>query len=139
MSLGTLTSNNGSSIIDRQGNTLAPSLIFQIDGLDDTFTVISSSVEIDGSWSANIRLDLTFPRGSHNITATFTPNVNYYDSSSGDGFFDSRGYSLLTILSPLDLDPDSRVVRGQEINISLSLIDNSALPVSFSRLRCHSR
>lgn len=127
---GTLTSNNGSSIIDRQGNTLAPSLIFKIDGLDDTFTVISSSVEIDGSWSANIRLDLTFPRGSHNITATFTPNVNYYESSSGDGFFDSRGYSLLTILSPLDLDPDSRVVRGQEINISLSLIDNSALPVS---------
>ena len=109
---GTLTSNNGSSIIDRQGNTLAPSLIFQIDNRDDTFTVISSNVELDGSWSANIRLDLTFSRGTHNITATFTPNVNYYDSSTGDGFFDSRGYSLVTILNPLDLDPDSRIVRG---------------------------
>ena len=126
---GTLTSNNGSSIIDRQGNTLAPSLIFQIDNREDTFTVISSSVEVDGSWSANIRLDLTFSRGSHNISATFTPNVNYYDSSTGTGFFDSRGYSLITILNPLDLDPDSRVVRGEEINVSVSLIDNSALPV----------
>jgi len=127
---GTLTSNNGSSIIDRQGNTLAPSLTFQIDGQGDTFSVISSNVELDGSWSANIRLDLTFPRGSHDINATFTPNVNYYGSSVGDGFFDSRGYSLLTILSPLDLDPDSRIVRGEEMNISLSVIDNSALPVS---------
>ena len=127
---GTLTSNNGSSIIDRQGNTLAPSLIFQIDDRDDTFTVISSTVELDGSWSVNIRLDLTFSRGTHNITATFTPNVNYYDSSTGDGFFDSRGYSLVTILSPLDLDPDSRIVRGDNLNVSLSLIDNAALPVS---------
>ena len=131
---GTLTSNNGSSIIDRQGNTLAPSLIFQIDDRDDTFTVLNSNVLLDGSWNANIRLDLTFPRGSHNISATFTPNVNYYDSSSGDGIFDSRGYSLLTIVSPLDLDPDSRVVRGQEINVSFSLIDNSALPVSLETL-----
>ena len=131
---GTLTSNNGSSIIDRQGNTLAPSLIFQIDDRDDTFTVLSSNVLLDGSWNANIRLDLTFPRGSHNITATFTPNVNYYDSSTGDGVFDSRGYSLLTIVNPLDLDPDSRVVRGQEINMSFSLIDNSALPVALGNL-----
>ena len=126
---GTLTSSNGSAIIDRQGNTLAPSLIFEIDGEDDTFTVISSNVELDGSWSASIRLDLTFSRGTHNITATFTPNVNYYQSSTGTGIFDSRGYSLLTIVSPLDLDPDSRIVRGEEMNISLSLIDNSALPV----------
>jgi len=126
---GTLTSSNGSAIIDRQGNTLAPSLIFEINSEDDTFTVMSSNVELDGSWSATIRLDLTFPRGSHNITATFTPNVNYYQSSSGLGTFDSRGYSLLTIVSPLDLDPDSRIVRGQDMNISLSLIDNSALPV----------
>ena len=73
--------------------------------------------------------DLTFPRGTHNISATFTPNVNYYQSSTGLGFFDSRGYSLLTIVSPLDLDPDSRIVRGEEMNISLSLIDNSASPV----------
>ena len=127
---GTLTSNNGSSIIDRQGNTLAPSLIFQINNRDDTFTVMSSTVELDGSWSANIRLDLTFSRGTHNITATFTPNVNYYDSSTGDGFFDSRGYSLVTILSPLDLDPDNRTIRGQNVDVSLSLIDNAALPVN---------
>ena len=126
---GTLTSSNGSAIIDRQGNTLAPSLIFEIDGDDDTFTVLSSNVELNGSWSASIRLDLTFPRGTHNISATFTPNVNYYQSSTGLGFFDSRGYSLLTIVSPLDLDPDSRIVRGEEMNISLSLIDNSASPV----------
>ena len=35
---GTLTSENGSGIIDRNGNSLLPSLVITIDGFSDTFT-----------------------------------------------------------------------------------------------------
>ena len=126
---GTLTSSNGSGIIDRNGNTLAPSLTFSIDGQSNTFTVTGGNVEPNGSWSAEVRLDLTFPRGTHDLVATYTPNVNYYGSSSGNATFDSRGYSLLTILDPIDLDPDSRTIRGDVISINVSLIDNAGQPV----------
>ena len=126
---GTLTSSNGSGIIDRNGNTLAPSLTFSIDGQSNTFTVTGGNVEPNGSWAAEVRLDLTFPRGTHDLVATYTPNVNYYGSSSGNATFDSRGYSLLTILDPIDLDPDSRTIRGDVISINVSLIDNAGQPV----------
>jgi len=127
---GTLTSSNGSGIIDRNGNTLASSLTFSIDGQSSTFTVTGGDVAPNGTWSANIRLDLTFPRGTHTLLATFTPSVNYYGSGSGEANFDSRGYSLLSILDPLDLDPDRRTVRGDSINVSISLIDNAGQPVA---------
>jgi len=61
--------------------------------------------------------------------ATYTPNVNYYGASSGNSTFDSRGYSLLTITDPQDLDPDSRTIRGDVISVNVSLIDNAGQPI----------
>jgi len=61
--------------------------------------------------------------------ATYTPTVNYYGASSGNSTFDSRGYSLLTITDPQDLDPDSRTIRGDVISVNISLIDNAGQPV----------
>ena len=126
---GILTSSNGSGITDRDGNTLSPALTFSIDGQSNTFTVTGGAVSPNGSWSADIRLDLTFPRGTHDLIATYTPNVNYYGSSTGNGTFDSRGYSLLTIVDPLDLDPDSRTIRGDVVSVNISLVDNAGQPV----------
>ena len=126
---GMLTSSNGSGITDRDGNTLSPALTFSIDGHSNTFTVTGGAVSPNGSWSADIRLDLTFPRGTHDLMTTYTPNVNYYGSSTGNGTFDSRGYSLLTIVDPLDLDPDSRTIRGDVVSVNISLVDNAGQPV----------
>ena len=126
---GMLTSSNGSGITDRDGNTLSPALTFSIDGQSNTFTVTGGAVSPNGSWSADIRLDLTFPRGTHDLMATYTPNVNYYGSSTGNGTFDSRGYSLLTIVDPRDLDPDSRTIRGDVVSVNISLVDNAGQPV----------
>lgn len=126
---GTLSSSNGSGIIDRNGNTIPAALTFSIDGQSSTFTVTGGSVSPNGTWSADIRLDLTFPRGTHTLLATYTPSVNYYGSGSGEADFDSRGYTLLSILDPLDLDPDRRTVRGDSINVTISLIDNAGQPV----------
>ena len=126
---GSLFSNNGSSIVNRQGNLLNPVMIFSINDEFDTFTVSSLSFTMDGNWSAEIRLDLTFSRGQHQIQVTYTPDVNYYGGSSNGTGFDSRGYSLLSILNPSDLDSDSRTVRGDSIGINISIIDNAGIPV----------
>ena len=79
----------------------------------------------NGSWSARIFLDMTFPRGTHNISATYTPTVNYYSSSSSNGTFDSRGFSMISIINPTDLDPDARTIRGDPSNLNISIMDNA--------------
>ena len=100
---GNLTSSNGSGIVDRSGNPLSPSLTFLIDGASNGFSVTGGSVNPNGSWNARIFLDMSFPRGTHNITATYTPTVNYYSSSSGNATFDSRGFSMISIVTQLTL------------------------------------
>jgi len=122
---GSLLSSNDSGIIDRDGNPLATFLTFEIDGDSNGFVVSATNVSSDGSWNTVVTLGLSFPRGSHNITAIFTPTVNYYGSSSNNGIFDSRGYSQISILDPADLDPDRRVTRGESISLNISLSDNA--------------
>ena len=122
---GTLLSSNGTGIMDRSGASLAAFLPFRIDGTDSGFQTSGGVVNPNGTWNSVITLGLSFPRGTHNITASFTPTVNYYGSSSDSGIFDSRGYSLISILDPADLDPDRRVVRGNDVSVNISLIDNA--------------
>lgn len=126
---GSLTSDNNTALTNRQGTLLSPALTFSIDGDFNTFIVSSISIDSEGNWSAEIRLDLSFPRGVHNIDVVFTPGVSYYGESTNNSIFDSRGYSLLSILSPLDLDPDSRTIRGNSISINISIIDNAGSAV----------
>ena len=73
---------------------------------------------------------MSFPRGTHNITATYTPTVNYYSSSSGNTTFDSRGFSMISIVDPTDLDPDARTIRGDSFDLNISVIDNSGANVN---------
>ena len=115
---------------NRQGVLLSPTLTFSIDGDFNTFTVSSVSLDSEGNWSAEIRLDLSFPRGTHEVNALYTPGVGYYGESSNNSIFDSKGYSLLSIISPLDLDPDSRTTRGESLSVDISIIDNSGIPVT---------
>ena len=131
---GSLTSSNGSGLTDRTGNALNPTLTFTIDGETDTFTVPQVSFQSDGTWIAQIRLELSFPRGPHSIEVDFTPQVTYFTSASGFSTFDSRGYSFLTIESPDDLDSDSRTLRGESFDINLSIIDNSGTPLQSATL-----
>ena len=127
---GSLTSSNGTGLSDTNGNPLNPTLIFSIDGESANFTVPSVVFNSDGTWSAQIRLDLSFPRGPHGIDISFTPQVTYFSSASAFTTFNSRGYTVLTIESPDDLDPDNRTTRGDTFDMSLSIIDNSGSPVS---------
>tara|TARA_Y100001934_G_scaffold13491_1_gene16467 strand:+ start:28376 stop:37318 length:8943 start_codon:yes stop_codon:yes gene_type:complete len=122
---GELLSSNLSGIMDRSGNSLSTFLTFEINGETSGFQVTGGVVDPNGSWSGVITLSLSFPRGTHNLSAFYTPSVNYYGSSAGVGVFDSRGFSQIMILDPADLDPDRRVIRGDSISVNLSLIDNA--------------
>ncbi len=131
---GSLVSSNGSALTDRSGNLLNPTLTFSIDGESDIFMVSQIAFNQDGNWSALLRLDLSFPRGSHGIIVLFTPEVSYYTTATDLALFDSRGYSLLSIVYPTDLDPDSRTLRGDMIDVNVSIIDNTENPVPSAQL-----
>jgi hypothetical protein len=126
---GSLTSSNGSGLSDSSGNPLNPTLTFSIDDESSAFIVSQVTFNADGTWSAELRLDLSFPRGPHGLGVSFTPQVTYFSSASGFTTFDSRGFSVLIIESPDDLDPDNRTIRGESFDIALSLIDNAGGPV----------
>ena len=83
----------------------------------------------DGNWTASITLDQDFPRGNHTVNATYTPGVNYFLGSTNGTAFDSRGYTVLDFSDPLDLDPDRRTIRGDNVTVALSLLDNAGAPV----------
>ncbi|MEE2758943.1 MAG: transglutaminase domain-containing protein [Candidatus Thermoplasmatota archaeon] len=126
---GTLVSDNGSAIILRDGTPMLPTLTFDIDGFTDTFTSANGTAQANGTWWAWVTLDAAFPRGTHTITAEYTPTVNFYEFSSGNNTFDSRGYSVLTITSPADLDLEDRTIRGENFTLNISLVDNAGDPV----------
>lgn len=127
---GTLVSDNGTGIIYRDGSPMLPGLGFNIDGYTDTFSVHNGTAQADGSFWALVTLDADFPRGSHNLSVVFTPSVNYYGSSTGLNTFDSRGFSVLRIISPEHLNVDDRVVRGDVLNVTITLHDNAGDPIA---------
>ena len=131
---GSLLSGNGSTITDRSGSLLSFSLNFQLDGSDDGFTLNSFAVASNGTWTVRMVLDLDTPRGTHLVEARYLPAVMYFTESSGSATFDSRGFTATSIIVPSDLDPDQRTVRGDDITVNVSLIDNTATPVTQSTI-----
>ncbi|MAE38689.1 MAG: hypothetical protein CL969_03530 [Euryarchaeota archaeon] len=122
---GSLVSDNGSGIIARDGAGLLPQVQISIDGYTNNFQVSNAIAQPNGNWTAVITLDTNFPRGNHLLSASYTPTVNYYIGSSGNNTFDSRGYSIITILSPENLAPDDRTTRGDNITVQIQLQDNT--------------
>ncbi len=128
---GTLLSDNGSGIIFRDGSGMLPQLSFTIDGFSDTFLVSNGIAQANGTWEAIFTLDTDFPRGNHNLIATYTSSSpTTYGSSSGNNSFDSRGFSVLQILAPLDLHPDDRTIRGENVTVQILLQDNTMTAIS---------
>ena len=58
--------------------------------------------------------------------------MNFYQFSTANNTFDSRGYSVLTITNPLDLNLDDRTVRGDNFTVNISLVDNAGDPINNS-------
>ena len=127
---GSLVSDNGSGIIARDGTGLFPQVQISIDGFTNNFQVSNAIAQPNGNWTAVITLDTDFPRGNHNLSAGYTPTVNYYIGSNGNNTFDSRGYSIISIVTPENLDPDGRTTRGDNISVQILLQDNTLAVIS---------
>ena len=86
--------------MNRVGTPLSIGLNFNLDGSDDGFSLNSFSISPNGSWSVKMVLDADTPRGNHLVEATYLPAVPYFQQSEASATFDSRGFTLTTILSP---------------------------------------
>ena len=131
---GSIASDNGSSLQLRNGDLLSANILFTIDDLATGFTLTDGQVKADGNWSANITLSNGFAAGTHIAQATYIPSVNYYEGSTENASFDSRGYTVLIYISPSMDGPDTpslndRTERGTDVNPVLQLSDNTGSPV----------
>ena len=131
---GRVTSDNGSGMETRDGMVLPSNVLFRINGEPAGFTVTGGSIGTGGFWNATITLGQGFEAGNNTLQASFVPTVNYYVGSENETTFDSRGYSILTFQAPV-LDGlgqpslNDRTERGNDVNIRLSLLDNTGSPI----------
>jgi hypothetical protein len=131
---GSVLSDNGSGLQNRDGSVLPSNVLFAIDGVPTGFTVSGGAIAADGTWNASITLAQSFERGNHTLSATFVPSVNWYVGSNDSGQFDSRGTTTLLFLKPT-LDGlgapslNDRTERGENLTVRVRLTDNTGAPV----------
>ena len=132
---GSIASDNGSALQLRNGNPLAANVLFTINNDASGFTLTDGVIQPDGTWNATITLSSGFAAGTHVAEAQYIPSVNYYQGSSANQSFDSRGYTVLTFVRPT-LDGinqpslNDRTDRGEDVNARLLLIDNTGAVVT---------
>tara|TARA_B110000459_G_scaffold203878_1_gene262401 strand:- start:2962 stop:11922 length:8961 start_codon:yes stop_codon:yes gene_type:complete len=127
---GTIASDNGSGLEQRDGALLPANILFSINDQPVGFTVSGGTVAVGGIWNATITLGASFPAGNNTIEATFIPNVNYYVGSTNNDSFDSRGFTTLMFIKP-SLDGigapslNDRTERGNDVSFQVLLRDNT--------------
>ena len=131
---GSVVSDNGSGLEQRDGSVLPSNILFSINGLPTGFTVTGGSVTAGGIWAASILLGEGFEAGNNSIAASYVPNVNYYVGSTNNTTFDSRGFTTLVFVKP-SLDAlgspslNDRTERGDDVEIQVLLRDNTMAAV----------
>ena len=128
---GTITSDNGSNLTTLQGNALSALVDVRINGGTTGFSTSNGTVQEDSTWKVTITLDNNFARGTHTLDASFTPTSNslHYVGSTDDDTFDSRGFSRLRFIEPVEDNGQPslnfRVVRGENLQVTVELTDNT--------------
>ena len=131
---GTVVSDNGSGLEQRDGTVLPANILFSIDGQAVGFSVSGGTVRQGGIWNATITLSDSFEAGTHVIDASFIPTVNFYLGSNDTEQFDSQGFSRLIFMVPA-VDSlgqptlNDRTERGNNISIEVLLQDNTGAAI----------
>ncbi len=131
---GSVNSDNGSGLEQRDGSDLPSNILFSINGQPTGFTVTGGAVVTGGVWSATILLGEGFEAGNNSIAASYVPNVNYYIGSTSNTSFDSRGFTTLLFVKP-SVDGlgspslNDRTERGDGLDVQVLLRDNTLAPV----------
>ena len=131
---GSIQSDNGTALMSRDGTPLIANILFKINDQLGNFVVANGIIQANGNWTAMITLNSDFAAGSHNLSASYVPAVNFYQGSEANTTFDSRGYSTLSFIFPA-LDQfnnpslNSRTIRGDSIDVYVLLVDNTLAPI----------
>ena len=132
---GSVFSDNGSGLEQRDGSVLPSNILFSLNGQPTGFSVTGGSVVAGGFWSATILLGEGFAAGNNTLEASYVPNVNYYIGSTNNTTFDSRGFTTLIFVQPT-LDGlgspslNDRTERGNDVQIQILLRDNTMSAVA---------
>ena len=131
---GSVLSDNGSGLEQRDGSVLPSNILFSINGQPVGFTVTGGSVVAGGAWTASIALSESFEAGNNTLVATYVPNVNFYIGSESNGTFDSRGFSTLVFVKPAvdglgSPSLNDRTERGENVTVQVLLRDNTLAPI----------
>ena len=131
---GSVTSDNGSGVINRDGTVLSHTIQFKVNDVTSGFSVSGGILQADGSWNATVTLLSEFQRGTHNLTAVFIPTVNYYEESEATESFTSRGFTTLQFIDPImnGNSPSllSATIRNETLEVQVRIIENTNEPLA---------
>ena len=122
---GSISSDNGSALMNRDGTPLSAQLIIEIDNSSNLFSVSGGMVDPSGQWNATLTLDSNFEAGLHEIQVTYVSTINAYLGSESDSELFTRGFAILVYEEPGNLEAGDRTVRGDNLTVSLSVTDNA--------------
>ncbi|MCS5537575.1 MAG: hypothetical protein NZ770_05670, partial [Candidatus Poseidoniaceae archaeon] len=131
---GSVKSDNGSGVINRDGGLLSNTIQVEINDASTGFSVAGGLLQVDGSWNATVTLLSDFQRGTHNLTAKFLPSANYYEGSEATESFTSRGFTTLQFIDPImnGASPSllSATIRNETLKVQVRIIENTNDPLS---------
>ncbi|MAT48297.1 MAG: hypothetical protein CMA27_00525 [Euryarchaeota archaeon] len=124
---GTIESDNGTSLMNRNGVSLLAQVQITMDG--QSIQYLDGQINANGTWYANVYVEPTTPAGTHEIRVAYNPQVPFYINSSVFDTIDIRGYAVIDFLEPGNLQNADSKDRGTSVDVVVRVFDNAGQPV----------
>jgi len=124
---GTIESDNGTTLMNRNGIPLIAQVQITMDG--QSVQYLDGQINANGTWYANVYVEPTTNAGTHEIRVAYNPQVPFYINSSVFDTVDIKGYAILDFLEPGNLQNGDSKDRGTSIEVIIRVFDNAGQPV----------
>ncbi len=124
---GTIESDNGTILMNRNGIPLIAQIQITMDG--QSVQYLDGQINSNGTWYATVYVEPTTSAGTHEIRAAYNPQVPFYINSSVFDTIDIQGYSVLDFLEPGNLKNSDTQDRGGSIDVVVRVFDNAGQPI----------